>query len=412
MATQYVDFTAISNLLEKDIKPSVEDQLYKKSILWQLFGGWDAGQRIAQRANIPAIEFKNNTIYVTTMNQRPTVGAIAVKEKFQYGAAQYAQGNLGIAIETGAFLIPKAVLNLKNEGAIVNNLQFQMQAVTNAMAMDLNRQAYGDGTATLAYASGSGTSTTTINLKPKNAASTLYNNDIPLAVRYFTIGMKIKVGSNAVTTVASVTGDNTITVDDAQTFSNGDSILKYTGSDTLASEMDGLAAMVNTGDTYMGIDGATDATWNAKVNTNSGVAKTMANSVTDLNNIFLQSAATGNPKLILMNFTEYQKWAETLTDQMRFQGSGELYGGWSGLKFMGGKATVVLDYDCPDDRIYVLSPEYLFRADYQDLEFEPGTLGNGSRLVQQLDYEIVADWMGNIGTVLRSAHGVLTNRVG
>lgn len=405
-----IDFTAITALLEKDIKPAINDQLYKKSALWQLFGGWDAGQQVAHRSNTPAISFQNNTIYVDIMTGRPTTGAIGISEQFQYGVTNYNQGNLSIAVETGAFQMPKAVLNIKNGGSIVNNLQNQIMQTVNATSMDMNRQCYSDGTATLAYASGSGSSATTINLKPKAAASTFYNNDIPLAVRYFTVGMLIKVASNAITSVTAITGNNQITVADAQTFSNNDAIVKQSGSSTTASEMTGLASMVNTGTSYMGVDGATVAPWNAYVDTNNGVAK--AFDVKDVNKGFLSVNAIGNASIILMNQTEFEKYGESLTDQVRFSKTDVLSGGWIGLDYMGGNATVILDYDCPDDRIYILSPEYLFRADFQDFEWEPGTLQNGMRITQKLVYEFVADWMGNVGTVLRAGHGVLTNRVG
>lgn len=407
-----VDFTQIANILEKDILPSVKVQVYKKAPLWEIFGGFAAdeqGNVSESRVNTPQISFKNNTIYVTIQNGRPAVTNIATGEKFIYGTTPTDQGSITIATAVGAFIIPKAVLNIKAEGAIVNALQFNMKATANALAMDLNRQAYGDGTATLAYTSNSGTSTTTVSLVPKATASTLYNNDIPLAVDFFAIGLKIKIGSNAVTTVTGITGDNTITVADAQTFNQYDAVVKQSGSSTTATDFTGLAAIVNT-TTYMGIDPTVDATWKGQVDTNGGAAKTFA--VTDVDAIFAKANATGSVKFLLMNRTEFTKYGESLTSNVRFTRTEALSGGWQALEYMGNNAMVVLDYICPDDRIYVLSPEALMRAEYQALEFEPGMLQSGQRLVQQLDYEVVADLMGNFVTDLRSANGVLTNRVG
>ncbi len=405
-----VDFTQIANLLEKDIVPAVELQIYARSILWQQFGGWSADENVAQRVNIPGISFKNNQIFVTTQNGRPTTGAITTGNNFQYGTTPTNQGSLSIATETGAFLIPKAVMNVKNEGAIVDTLQFNIQSTANAMSMDMNRQCYGDGTATLAFVDGSGTSTTTVNLKPKNTASTLYNNDIPLAVRYFTVGMLIKIGTNAATTVTGITGNNTITVTDAQTFTAGNAIIKLDGSSVTALEMTGLGAMVGTGNSYMGINGATDATWNSFVDTHGGTATTL--NVPDIDAAYFNANITGKANFILMNMTEFRKYGEGLTNNLRFLAQDTLYGGWKALEYMGGAAMVVLDYDCPDDKVFILSTDKLFRAEFQSMQFEPGTLGLGDRLAQRLDYEVVADWMGNIGTFVRSSNAVLTNRVG
>ncbi len=95
----------------------------------------------------------------------------------------------------------------------------------------------------------------------------------------------------------------------------------------------------------------------------------------------------------------------------KFEASKEvLYGGWAGLSYMGGVAQVLLDYDCPDDRIYFLSTEDLIYGEYQPLEFERGTDGTLLKLAGKLDYEVTASWMGNIGTDARGAQGMLANK--
>lgn len=403
----YADFTQLANILEKDIMPTVESQVYKKSILWQIFGGFSAEEKVATQVNPPQVSFANNTIYVTTQNGRPAVGAISIKNKFNYGVTPTNQGSLGIAIETGAFMIPKAVLNMKDSGTIVNALQFNVKSTTDSMAMDLNRQAYGDGTATLAYVATAGSTVTTVTLAPKPSVSTTYNGDIPLAVRYFAVGMPIKIGSNAATTVTAITGDNEITIADAQTITQYSAIVKLDGSGTVAAEMVGLSAMVNNTGTYMGIDSSTDSTWKSTVIAGSPSPFDIAK----LESVYLSAGAIGNPNFVVMNKTNFLKYAGGLTSQIQAAGTDTLYGGWKSVGFMGGNAKVILDYDCPDDKIYVLSSEDLFRAELQPFEFEPGTLGNGQRITQQLDYEVVASWMGNIGTTRRGAHAVLSNQV-
>jgi hypothetical protein len=77
---------------------------------------------------------------------------------------------------------------------------------------------------------------------------------------------------------------------------------------------------------------------------------------------------------------------------------------------MGGNAKILLDYDCPDDKIIMLSSEDLIFGEYQPLEFEKGTDGNLLKIAQQLDYEVTASWMGNIGTTARGAHSLLENK--
>jgi hypothetical protein len=219
--------------------------------------------------------------------------------------------------------------------------------------------------------------------------------------------MPVKIGSNAACNVTGITGINTITVDASQTLVAGTSIVKLTGSGTTASEMGGLNTMLTNTD-YLNIAVANDATWlpgyyNDTVN---------GYSADDWENAFLAASITGDVKFILCNLTEFKKYGASLTNNVRFTVQEALSGGWKALEFMGGNAMVVNDPDCPDDDVYFLSPENLFRAELQGLEFEPGSLAGGQRLVQQIDYEVVMDAMQNIGTDLRSSHSRLVNKVG
>ena len=414
--SQEVDFSIVADLLTKDIQPEVVPQMYNKAPMWATFGGWQPSKADkmvfeASRVNTQSVSFQNNTIYTTILTGRMAAGGINTSELVTYGAPGLQQGALSITTQTNAFLIPKQVMNIKAAGTIANTLQFSISESTNSLAMDLNRQCYGDGTATLAYCSGSGGPTTSIDLKPKATASTLYNGDIDLA-RYFPVGTYIKIGANAVTKVTGATGLNTITVADTQTVVNNTAILKYTASSTLASEMPGLAAIVGTGD-YQSIAVATNPRWQAaKVDTNSGTARTMANTIATLQKNFVACTTTGKPTVLTMNVSNFQAYGATLTNEVRFSKKDMLADGWVGLDYMGGNATIILDPDCPDDRVYTLSPEFLYHAEYQPFQFETGTMGSGMRVTQSLDYEVIGDWMGNIGSNKRSAHAVATNIVG
>lgn len=413
-----IDFTNLTNFLNKDILPSVKTQTYEEAPMWQIFGGFkaekDSGEIEELRVNPASVSFHNNTLYFTIKTGRMAGTSMAPGEKFPYGTLASAQGSLGIATPVVAFEVPKQVLKMKNEGEILDTIQFSMDEQVSSMAHDLNRQAYGDGTATLAYASGSGTSTTTLNLKPKAAASTFYNNDIPLAESFFPVGTYIKVGSNTVTTVAAQLGDNQIQTTDAITFANNDAIVKNTASLTTATEFTGLASIVSTSD-YANIAVATNPSWSAQVDTNSGVARTMATAYnTTLESKYIAAQKFRGVEFIIMNATEFQKYGDQLVTYKKTKDLKEvLSGGWKGLEFMGGMCHVFLDYECPDDRAYIISPQDLYRGELQGLEFEPGNGGNlGQRITQQLDQEIVCDTMGNFLADRRRGQGVLTNLVG
>ena len=99
-------------------------------------------------------------------------------------------------------------------------------------------------------------------------------------------------------------------------------------------------------------------------------------------------------------------------NQLRFTTKDTFYGGTGGIEWGGGSATWYLESDMPDDRIFLLTLNDLFKGEYQGLEIEPGTKGEALRVPGTLNYEIAADWMGQIGCLRRATQGVLSNRVG
>jgi hypothetical protein len=404
-----VSFGTIADLLNKVIAPKIEPQLYKRAIGWAMFGGFDAEEATGIRKNVPGISFANNQLFVTIQTSRAagTVG-IAPGGTLLRGTQQTAQGVLGITTQTGTFMLPKEVLNVKNgTGAIEDIMAFQTAGVINSLAMDLNRQVYADGSATVAFAAAAGSSATSITIRPKN--NTISNNDIPLA-EYLPVGSRILIGASVVATVTGSTGLNILTITPASTWAVNDTIRKLDGntvSPTVATEVTGLGAIVGTG-TYMGINPATVPTWQAaRFDDNGGTAKVF--SMPDLNSLWMSAGRVGDPDYVIANLSQYQKFGESLTS-IRAVPNPVLMGGWKGLEYMNG--AVVLDYDCPDDRWYVLTSKELFMGEYQAFEFETGTEGSLLRIAQSLNYEVTGNLMGNIGTQVRRGHAVMTNRVG
>jgi hypothetical protein len=77
---------------------------------------------------------------------------------------------------------------------------------------------------------------------------------------------------------------------------------------------------------------------------------------------------------------------------------------------MGGNAQVILDYDCPDDKVYFISPDSFTIGELKPLDWERGTEGILTRIPGTLDFEAVMTWFGNIACKVRAANAVLANR--
>lgn len=398
-----IDFTVLSAAMNKIILPAVQSQMYRRAPAWQLFGGWNAEEQVATRANVHVDRFENNKMYIPVRTGiHSGIVGIGIGSKYNYGKPKLNETYSEIRTLVGSFTVPKQVLNVKDAGAVVKPLMFLSDTLSRDLAMDANRQVYGAGTGAVATTASSGSSATTVTLKPST------NGDIDYS-RYLPEGTRISIGDNAVTTVASVTGDNTITIADAQSWDADDVIYKVDGDGEHSEELDGFATMIAASGAYQNLDPASANAWKSYVDSTSETV-TEVNIRAKLHNAYFKANKTGKVDWIVMNAKAFQIYGASLEERLRATQKEVLSGGWIGLDYMGGNAKVLLDYDCPDSEIKLLSGEDLVFGEFQPLEFEKGTDGNLFKIAQQLDYEVTASWMGNIGTVARNAQAGLSGK--
>ena len=398
-----IDFTAFSSALTKVIQPAIKSQIYRRAPMWQLIGGWSAEQRVATRANVGVDRFENNQFYIPIMDMNHSgVVSIAPGESYQYGQPGLNTTVAALRTIVGSFTIQKQQLNTTNAGAIVKPLIYYSKTLAWHMALDANRQVYGASTGAI------GTANATQSPASASFVFAPSTNSYIDYSRYVPVGTWIKIGSNVPQQVAAVTGDNAITLTNAITWSQGDSVYKTTGSGTNATCLDGLSAMVAATGTYQGLSTASDNSWKSSANTSPGTLGTVTIQGA-MNTQYFAANKTGACHWIVTNVPGFLTYGQSLVGQVRFSPKDMLWGGWTGLAYMGGNANILLDYDCPDDRMYFLSEEDLDFMQLQDFEFEKGTDGTLLKIAQQLNYEVTASWMGNIGTDLRSGHGVIAN---
>lgn len=407
-----IDFTVLSATLNKDIRPAVVRQMYEKAPMWQLFGGWSAEESVAKRANIGVSRFENNLMYMPIRSSYHS-GIVSIQpgEKYQYGSPTLNETYNTISTLVGSFQIQKAVLNTTNKGAIVKPLLFASETLANDLAMDANRQCYGGvgAVGVIATTASSGSTATTVALTPS------LNGDVDFS-RYFPPGTNISIagatGGTPTATQAVVvaqTGDNTITITPGLSWSASAAITKMTGSNTNSSELAGLYGMIQASGSYQNLDSATANSWKSTVN---ATAETLQSTTiqNELHQAYFKANKVGKVDWIVMNASLFQVYGRSLTPQVRFGQKEVLSGGWVGLDYMGGMAQVLLDYDNPDDTAYFLSTQDLVFGEYQPLEWEQGTDGVLFKITQQLDYEVTASWMGQVGCLARASQAALRNK--
>lgn len=384
--------------------PAIKSQIYRRAPMWQLIGGWSAEQRVATRANVGVDRFENNQFYIPIMNMNHSgVVSIAPGESYQYGQPGLNTTISPLKTIVGSFTIQKQLLNTTNAGAIVKPLIYYTKTLAWHMALDANRQVYGNNNGTIGTANATqGSPSTAFVFAPS------VNNYIDYS-RYTPVGTWIKIGSNVPQQVAAVTGDNAITLTSAITWNQGDAVSKTTGSGTIASELDGMQGLIQATGSFQGLSQASDNSWKAATNTTTETL-TSANVQTEMNQMYFKANKTGACHWIVTNVPGFLTYGNSLVGNVRFAPTDMLWGGWVGLQFMGGNANILLDYDCPDDRYLFLSEDDLVFCQLQDFEFEKGTDGTLLKIAQQLNYEVTASWMGNIATDLRSAFAGMYNK--
>lgn len=401
-----ITLSDLTNILEKVIRPAVEDQLYYKTILWNMVGGYNSELGTGERKNMGVLKtsMDNQTFYIPILTAHSS-GAVAIAEggTLNPGKPTLDQASIPARYETGTFQIDKQTLAIKDAGVAVRQLDFYVRQNTLAMAIDLNRQCYSPNQVGTANATQGGGGSTTFVF----AASP--NGDIDFT-RYTPPGTEIIIGAGSAVVVDAITAKNTLTLHAARTWNQGDVVQKADGAGAAAVELDGLNTAISTTAVYQGINPSSDPAWVAGYVNNPVGATTLK--LPDMYTAFVQANRTGDVKYILMNATEFTAYGNLLQGQIRFDYHDVLGGGWKGLDFMGGLAQVVLDYDCPDDHIYFVSPESFTLGELLPFEWEKGTDGVLLRIVGTLNYEAVGVWFGNLGCFKRSANALLANRVG
>src|SRR5690242_8144555 len=105
--------SSISNILEKIIRPAIEEQLYKKTLLFA-----------AMQKNAGITNMSNNSFYIPIRTGRHS-GVVAITEgnNLQNGKPTILQAQVSAKWETGTFQISKQTLAVKDSGAVVNILK-------------------------------------------------------------------------------------------------------------------------------------------------------------------------------------------------------------------------------------------------------------------------------------------------
>lgn len=400
-----ISLSDASAVLEKIIQPAVYEQLCKKALIWRMFGGTveDEMGRVTDtvKKNSSITQMHNDSFYIPVRLTRHS-GVITITEgnSLVSGKPTLAQAQVYAKWHTGTFNITKQTLAVKDTGSAVNIFKEYGKLLARDMYMDLNRQLYGTGNGAIGKTAGAHSGTTVTFL-----AST--NNDIDYA-DYAPPGSYVNITGSA-NLVVSKAAKNQIVVTNSENYNGGTNVYKCDAAGNVASELTGLNNIVSATTTCQGLDVATYPQWVAgKVDATGG---TLA--LDNMSSSYFAANKNGDGvDIILMNQNLFRKYGSLLQTYTQFPEPKTVWGGWKSLEYMGGNAKVMLDYDCPDDKVYFLDTKSFTLGELSPFQFEKGTDGTLLRVVDKLEYQCVATWFGNLGVLSRSSNAVMTGCTG
>ena len=385
--------TNISNILKKVIAPAIQQVLPKETIWYDML-----------KTNSGVTPLANNNFYLSIRSGRHSgIAAIGEGATLPIGKPAYSQATISAKWMFGTFEITDQVIEAASSsaGSLVNYMMEQTGALKQDFARELNRMFWGAGDEKVALvAAGDAGSGTTLTLAPVLSV----NTDIA-ATKYLAAGMKIDVNGDTAT-IASVDSDTQVTLAATITRSAGEAVKKTDGDGTVADEPMGADGLIVASGTVQNI--AVNNWWKAAQVETTSEALSEAKMVA----AYMKAKEYGDPRMVFMNQTLYKKYGTLLTSLKQTANLKEvLSGGWKGLDFMGGNASVVLDYDVPDGKVFFIDPDSMTIAQLTPISF----IDRGEGVLRRVDYaswQGVLRWYGNLCMKNMAANAKLTTKTG
>ncbi len=348
-------------------------------------------------------------VFDTHIGRNQGIGARNVREKLPLaGAQKYKQAHLYLknlygSIEVDGQLFEQAAEDYQ---AFINVVDNEIKGLRRDLAVDMNRQIYGDGSGKIAV------------VKTANTADTTVEFD---SVHWVEYGMVVDILSadgatqkaNEVEVVAINTATNVVTFGTAVTCAVGDVIVRASnGTNSYGKELTGLAKIVSATGELHEIDPAEVPVW-ASTEVTLGSVGTPG-TLTELDLISLVQKVDkqgGDVDVFLASPGVYNAYWNLLQSFRQFTNTAALTGGQRSFTFeaLGKPIRFVSDYAAPKGTLYALSSKELVMNQKKDWSWMDRDGSMWSRVADTDAYEARYYLYAELGTYRRNAHAKLSN---
>jgi len=406
------EFQYLGDILKEFFAPAIVNQVYKKAPLWAQVQKREKG-------------VYGKSIYIPVQ----TAFTEAVGARY---ANNYALPAAGRNVYTHATIYLKRIYGriavdgfsieaAKNKGGWVDIISAETKGVTNAFAIDVDRQSLGQGLGVLALFKSGTSGNSYFDVKDAGGIT----GDTP-AAKFLRVGMVLDTHdvSNSYTrihdgvTVTGISGD-TVTIDSTvgDTIAAGDYITRsrvlVSGSTPAAvsvGEMMGIDRIISSADglwDFEGIDRATETTWQAYEDDTSQVLS--ENVIQEALDAIENRTDANAPDLILTTFDLRNKLISLIRTDRQIT-TMDLKAGWKAIRYIGGNVDlpIMTHKNCPAKYMYFISLPHLYFYTLKNLVWDEKGGGVLKPVAGQDVYEAWFKLYGNLATDCPNSMGKLT----
>lgn len=356
-------------------------------------------------------------VFDTHIGRNQGIGARNVREKLPVaGAQKYKQAHLYLtnlygSIEVDGQLFEQAAEDYQ---AFINVVDMEITGLKRDLAVDLNRQVYGDGSGTLAVVVDQPSSTTlevdSTHWLQEGMIIDIVDPSTGVKQQSGAASSIEIVGIDEATNIITVTG--TLGTFSTHISANDILVRSSNGVNSFGKEWTGLAAIVDDTSELHEIDPADYPVWKATKEALGSVGT--PGTLTELHLINLVQKVDkkgGDVDVMLASPGVFNAYWDLLQGLRQFTNGATLTGGQRAFSFtsLGKEIKFVSDYAAPTGTLYALSTKELVVNRKKDWSWMDRDGSMWSRVADTDAYEARYYQYSQLGTYRRNAHAVLSN---
>lgn len=319
-----------------------------------------------------------------------------------------AAGRVGLKYLYGGVRLSGQTFELadKNYQAFTSVLEQELDGLKTDLAIDQNRQVYGDGSGAIATVATAGVTVNTLTVGTVMYAQMDEMVDVIDGTTLGSATPTVKASNRMITGINTTT--NVITVNGAAFSSAVGDIVVRTGN--VNREWTGFAKIINNTGTLYNLDPTVEPVWKAEVMANGGTNRALSEGlmITMADQI---RANGGKVTAIFSNLGVRRSYWNLLVQQRQYVNTKEFTGGFNGLAFTtdAGEIPFVVDTMAPKNKQYFVNEKELTLYREGDWSWMNRDGSMWARVAGFDAYEATMFQYSEIGCHRRNTHGVISD---